>query len=124
MLSLFWFLLVGLAAGLLARAIASGRQSMDLPPTLLLGMAGSVIGGFLLSLLAGGLRGRGVGPAELVGSVAGAVLALLVFNRLTAAVSRRRKPSAPPAPPAPPSRWWVRSTAAGRAARNGGADRP
>lgn len=120
MLSLFWFLLVGLAAGLLARAIVPGRQSMDVPPTLLVGMAGSVVGGFLLSLLTGGLRERGVDPAGLVGSVAGAVLALLVLNRLTAAGSRRRKPSGPPAPP---SGWWVRNAAAGRAPRNGGADR-
>ena len=99
MLSLFWFLLVGLAAGLLARAVLPGRQSMGLPLTLLLGMAGSVVGGFLLGLLTGGLRDRGFDPAGLAGAVAGAVLVLLVFNRLAA-------------------------SAASRAARNGGAERP
>ncbi len=84
MLSLLWLLIIGLVAGLLARAIVPGKDSMGWPATLVLGVAGSVAGGLLLGLLTGGLRDRGFGPAGLIGSVIGAVLLLLVYNRLTA----------------------------------------
>ncbi|MGY1776212.1 GlsB/YeaQ/YmgE family stress response membrane protein [Geodermatophilus sp. SYSU D00804] len=89
MFSLLWLLVVGLVAGLLARAIVPGRDSMGWPATILLGVAGSVVGGLLLGLLTGGLRDRGFGPAGLVGSVIGAVIVLVVHNRLGA---RRRMP--------------------------------
>ncbi len=89
MLSLLWLLVIGLIAGLVARAIVPGRDAMGWPATLLLGVVGSVVGGLLLGLLTGGLRDRGFGPAGLIGSVLGAVLVLLLYNRLAA---RRSKP--------------------------------
>ncbi len=57
MLSLLWLLVIGLVAGLLARLIVPGRDSMSLPATLLLGVVGSLVGGLLLGLVTGGLRG-------------------------------------------------------------------
>ncbi len=89
MLSLLWLLVIGLIAGLLARAIVPGKDSMSWLATMVLGVVGSVVGGLLLGLLTGGLRDRGFGPAGLIGSVIGAVLVLLVYNRLTV---RRRIP--------------------------------
>ena len=87
MLSLLWLLIIGLLAGLLARLIVPGKDSMNLVATLVLGVAGSLVGGLLLGLVTGGLRDRGFGPAGLIGSVVGAVIVLLVYNRWTA---RRR----------------------------------
>ncbi|SFO76047.1 Uncharacterized membrane protein YeaQ/YmgE, transglycosylase-associated protein family [Geodermatophilus dictyosporus] len=84
MLSLLWLLVVGLVAGLLARALVPGKDSMSLLATLVLGVSGSLVGGLLLGLLTGGLRDRGFGPAGLIGSVTGAVLVLLAHNRWTA----------------------------------------
>ncbi len=84
MLSLLWLLIIGLVAGLLARAIVPGKDSMGWLATMVLGVAGSVAGGLLLGLLTGGLRDRGFGPAGLIGSVIGAVLVLVVYNRLAA----------------------------------------
>jgi uncharacterized membrane protein YeaQ/YmgE (transglycosylase-associated protein family) len=84
MLSLLWLLLIGLVAGLLARLIVPGKDSMSLIATLVLGVAGSLVGGLLLGLLTGGLRDRGFGPAGLIGSVIGAVIVLLAYNRWTA----------------------------------------
>ena len=84
MLSLLWLLILGLVAGLLARALVPGKDSMSVLATLVLGVAGSLVGGLLLGLVTGGLRDRGFGPAGLVGSVIGAVLVLLVYNRVTA----------------------------------------
>lgn len=84
MLSLLWLLIIGLVAGLLARALVPGKDSMSPLATLVLGLAGSLVGGLLLGLVTGGLRDRGFGPAGLVGAVIGAVLVLLVHNRVTA----------------------------------------
>lgn len=84
MLSLLWLLLIGLLAGLLARLVVPGRDSMSLLATLVVGVAGSLVGGLLLGLVTGGLRDRGFGPAGLIGSVIGAVIVLLVYNRWTA----------------------------------------
>ena len=82
MLSLLWLLVIGLVAGLLARAIVPGKDSMGLVATVLLGVAGSVVGGLLLGLLLGGFRDRGFGPSGVIGSVIGAVVVLLVYNRV------------------------------------------
>jgi uncharacterized membrane protein YeaQ/YmgE (transglycosylase-associated protein family) len=87
-LSLLWLLVIGLLAGLLARLIVPGKDSMSLIATLVLGVAGSVVGGLLLGLVTGGLRDRGFGPAGLIGSVIGAVIVLLLYDRWTA----RRSP--------------------------------
>jgi uncharacterized membrane protein YeaQ/YmgE (transglycosylase-associated protein family) len=84
LLSLLWLLLIGLAAGLLARAIVPGKDAMGWLATLVLGVVGSVGGGLLLGALTGGLRDRGFGPAGLIGSVIGAVIVLLVYNRVAA----------------------------------------
>lgn len=90
MLSLLWLLVIGLVAGLLARAIVPGKDSMGLLATVLLGVAGSVVGGLVLGLLFGGFRDRGFGPAGVIGSVLGAVVVLLVYNR----IADRRGPRA------------------------------
>ena len=84
MLSLIWLLVVGLVAGFLARALVPGKDPMSLAGTLLLGVSGSVVGGLVLGLLFGGFRDRGFSPAGVVGSVLGAVLVLVVFNRVSA----------------------------------------
>ena len=49
-MSILMFIVLGLVAGLLARAIVPGRQSLGLVATALLGMAGSFVGGFVASL--------------------------------------------------------------------------
>ncbi len=75
------FLIVGLLAGLLARALVPGKDSMGILATLLLGIVGSFLGGAIWALFtdneilefqAGGL----------ILSVVGAVIALLIYNRL------------------------------------------
>jgi uncharacterized membrane protein YeaQ/YmgE (transglycosylase-associated protein family) len=80
------FLIIGLIAGLIARAIVPGRQSMGLIATILLGMVGSLLGGFIASLFdrSGGffeLR-----PAGIIMSVIGSIVVLL----LVGAAGRRR----------------------------------
>ena len=71
-------LVIGIIAGFLARLIVPGRDPMSFFETVALGVVGSFIGGFLGSLLFDGelaLRGAGI-----VGSVLGAIVALLVYR--------------------------------------------
>ncbi|MGY1737268.1 GlsB/YeaQ/YmgE family stress response membrane protein [Geodermatophilus sp. SYSU D00684] len=89
MSSLLWLLLIGLVAGLLARALVPGKDPMGWPATPLLGVAGSLVGG-LLGLLTGSLQDRGSSPAGLVGSVVGAVILLVGYDRLAARHRLRR----------------------------------
>jgi uncharacterized membrane protein YeaQ/YmgE (transglycosylase-associated protein family) len=75
------FVLFGLIIGLVARALMPGRQSMGLLMTALLGIAGSFVGGFLVSLITDN-RVTDLNTAGVIGSVIGAVLVLLVVGRL------------------------------------------
>ena len=69
------FLIFGLVVGLIARAIMPGRQSLGLIMTSVLGMVGSLLGGFLGILLFGGRPGEPV-AAGWIGSILGALLVL------------------------------------------------
>jgi len=71
------FLLFGLVIGLIARAIMPGRQAMSLPMTALLGMAGSFVGGFLVSLVTHN-RVLDFNTAGVIGSIVGAVVLLAI----------------------------------------------
>ncbi len=74
-------LIVGLVAGFLARALVPGRDPMGIGGTVLLGIVGSFVGGFLGWLLFGNDFGDGALQASgLIGSIIGAVIALLVYN--------------------------------------------
>jgi uncharacterized membrane protein YeaQ/YmgE (transglycosylase-associated protein family) len=74
-MGLLLFILFGLVVGFLARAILPGRQSMGLIMTAILGMVGSLLGGFVGSMVAGDSINR-VHSAGLIGSVLGALLVL------------------------------------------------
>lgn len=77
-------LIVGAIAGFLARAIVPGRDSMGIVPTIVLGIIGSFVGGFLGALIFGkdALDGL-LQPSGIIGSIIGAVVALLVYNAVT-----------------------------------------
>lgn len=74
---LIW-LLIGLIAGALARLLVPGNDPMGWLGTMILGLVGSLIGGFLGNLFFDG--DLDVTAAGLVGSVIGAIIALLVFR--------------------------------------------
>jgi uncharacterized membrane protein YeaQ/YmgE (transglycosylase-associated protein family) len=82
-----FLLVIGLVAGFLARLIVPGRDPMSVGQTILLGIVGSFIGGFVGYVLFrkdgdnGALQASG-----LIGSVIGSVIALLIYR----AVSGRR----------------------------------
>jgi uncharacterized membrane protein YeaQ/YmgE (transglycosylase-associated protein family) len=79
------WLLVGLFAGAIARLLIPGRDPIGVGGTLLLGLAGSLLGGWLATVLLS--EGSEFSPAGLLGSIIGAALLLLIFR----AVARPRR---------------------------------
>jgi len=79
--------IVGLIAGALARLLVPGRDPMGILATILLGVAGSFVGGFLAdALFRNDAEDLGIHPVGIIGSVIGAIICLLVYR----AVTRRR----------------------------------
>jgi uncharacterized membrane protein YeaQ/YmgE (transglycosylase-associated protein family) len=74
------FILIGLIAGLIARAILPGRQGMGLLATTLLGMAGSLVGGFIGSLFRSDGEVFSLHPTGILMSALGAILVLFVVG--------------------------------------------
>jgi uncharacterized membrane protein YeaQ/YmgE (transglycosylase-associated protein family) len=83
-------LLFGLIAGFLARALVPGPDPMSVAGTVLLGIVGSFIGGFLgWALFGSDLEEGALQPSGLIGSVIGAIIALLVYRAATGSRSSR-----------------------------------
>jgi len=84
LLLIIGIIIVGLIAGYLARALVPGPDPMGVGGTLLLGIVGSVIGGFLGWLLFGKDASDGALQASgLVGSLVGAIIALLIYRAVS-----------------------------------------
>jgi uncharacterized membrane protein YeaQ/YmgE (transglycosylase-associated protein family) len=79
-MGLIAFILIGLIAGLIARAILPGNQSMGLLATTLLGMVGSLVGGLIGSLFNTNGRVFDLHPSGIIMSVLGAIAVLLVLG--------------------------------------------
>jgi uncharacterized membrane protein YeaQ/YmgE (transglycosylase-associated protein family) len=80
---ILYLVIVGLIAGFLARALVPGPDPMSVGQTILLGVVGSFVGGFIGWLLFGADTADGaLQPSGLIGSIVGAVIALLVYRRV------------------------------------------
>lgn len=77
MMNFVWMIIIGLVAGLLARAIKPGNDAMGWVMTIILGIAGAMLGGFLANMLHIGAEG---GFMELVFSVIGAIILLFLYE--------------------------------------------
>jgi uncharacterized membrane protein YeaQ/YmgE (transglycosylase-associated protein family) len=74
------WLVIGLIAGFVARAVVPGRDSMGVLGTIVLGLVGSLVGGFLGNLFVEG--NLDLEAAGIIGSIIGAVVALLVYRSM------------------------------------------
>lgn len=81
------FIIAGLVIGALARLIKPGRQNLGLLATLLLGLAGSVIGGVVANLLGTG----DVFELNIIGFVVAVIAAVLLIGTAEALSGRRRR---------------------------------
>ncbi len=84
MLGLIVYLVViGIVAGYLARLLVPGKDPMGFWATVALGVVGSFVGGFLGYVLFDKDFGEGALQASgLIGSIIGAVIALLIWRAL------------------------------------------
>jgi uncharacterized membrane protein YeaQ/YmgE (transglycosylase-associated protein family) len=92
-MGIIWMIVVGLVAGLIARAIMPGKDSMGWVMTIVLGIVGSFVGGFLMNFV---MHNDAVGtsdfqPSGIIGSVIGALVVLGIWHlvrRRTAVAGR------------------------------------
>jgi uncharacterized membrane protein YeaQ/YmgE (transglycosylase-associated protein family) len=85
---MLWFILmliiIGAIAGFVARLLIPGPDPMGVLATIVLGIIGSFIGGFLGYILFGKDIDEGaLQPSGIIGSIIGAVIALLVYRFAT-----------------------------------------
>ena len=78
---IIYLVVIGLVAGFIARALVPGNDAMSVAGTMLLGIVGSFVGGFIGYVLTHNDASDGAFQASgIIGSVLGAVLALLVYR--------------------------------------------
>jgi len=80
-----WMLIIGLIAGAIAKLIMPGRDPGGIFVTMLLGIAGSFVGGLLGNML--GVGNTESRTAGLIGSIIGALILLFIYRLV---VGRRR----------------------------------
>ena len=80
------FIIAGLVIGALARLIKPGKQNLGLLATLLLGLAGSVIGGVIASLLGTG----DIFELNFLGFIVAVIAAVLLIGVAESLTGRRK----------------------------------
>lgn len=80
------FIIAGLVIGALARLIKPGKQNLGLVATLLLGLAGSVIGGVIASLLGTG----DIFELNILGFIVAVIAAILLIGVAEGIAGRRK----------------------------------
>jgi uncharacterized membrane protein YeaQ/YmgE (transglycosylase-associated protein family) len=74
------FLIVGLIAGFIARALVPGPDPMGWLGTMILGIVGSFVGGTLAALVFGGTLE--LSASGIIGSIIGAIIVLLIWRAM------------------------------------------
>ncbi|MGY2746590.1 GlsB/YeaQ/YmgE family stress response membrane protein [Arthrobacter sp. UYCu723] len=82
------FLLLGLIAGAIAKAILPGPQGGGWVITLVLGVVGAILGGWIGSLIFGGGLGDFFDLRTWLLSILGAVIVLLIYGAVAGRRSR------------------------------------
>ncbi len=88
MIDILGFIVFGLVVGAVARLIKPGKQNLSILMTLLLGLAGSVIGGLVASLIGSG----DIFELNIIGAIVAIVAAVLLIG-VAEGVAGRNKSS-------------------------------
>jgi len=84
------WIILGLIAGAIARAILPGRQGGGWVVTLVLGVVGALLGGFLASALFGVAMGGFFDIRTWVIAILGSIVVLLIYGLVTRGSRGRR----------------------------------
>ncbi|MBC7403004.1 MAG: GlsB/YeaQ/YmgE family stress response membrane protein [Microbacteriaceae bacterium] len=84
------WIILGLIAGAIARAILPGRQGGGWIVTLILGVVGALLGGFLASALFGVAMGGFFDIRTWVIAILGSIVVLLIYGLVTRGSRGRR----------------------------------
>ncbi len=79
-MSIIGTILVGLIVGLIARAIKPGKDAMGWIMTIILGIAGSFLAGYVGQAMGWYAVGE---PAGWIASIVGAIILLVLYNLVT-----------------------------------------
>ena len=79
---ILWSIITGFFIGLIARAILPGADSMGLIATTVLGILGSLAGGFIGGMISKPAEGSKFHPAGFLMSVIGAIVLLLLWRSI------------------------------------------
>jgi uncharacterized membrane protein YeaQ/YmgE (transglycosylase-associated protein family) len=83
-------IIIGLIAGAIARLVIPGKQDLSIPATILIGVIGSFVGGFLGYLIFHKDSQNGFfQPSGIIGSILGAIIVLLIWTRISSRRSIR-----------------------------------
>ena len=80
MLHLLWYVIIGFLAGLVARAVLPGTDHMGFIATTVVGIVGSLIGGFIGSKMWRAAPDAKFHPAGFLMSIIGAIVVLLLLR--------------------------------------------
>lgn len=82
---ILWWIIVGLIAGVLAKALTPGsdREPKGCLMTMALGIAGSLLVGFIMQLVFGAQGGGGF-VGTIIGATLGAIILILLFRKIWA----------------------------------------
>jgi uncharacterized membrane protein YeaQ/YmgE (transglycosylase-associated protein family) len=80
MLHILWSIIIGFIIGLIARAVLPGAQHMGFIATTILGILGSVVGGFVARLFSRPAEGSKFHPAGFLMSIIGAIILLVIYG--------------------------------------------
>ncbi len=84
-MEILYFILIGLVVGVLARLLLPGRDPVGIIGTIIVGIVGAVIGGYLWRELFGDTEG-----VEWIGAIVTAMILLFVYRKLAAGRSGSR----------------------------------
>jgi uncharacterized membrane protein YeaQ/YmgE (transglycosylase-associated protein family) len=82
MLHVLWSLVIGFVAGLIARAVLPGADSMGMIATTIVGVVGGVVGGLIGRVFKKPEPGATFHPAGLVMSIIGAIVVLVLWRMI------------------------------------------
>lgn len=75
--------MIGLVAGVLAKWVMPGPDPGGITVTILIGIAGALVGGFVIQLLFGGPGVTGISLGSILIATLGAIILLAIYRLIT-----------------------------------------